>query len=199
MHLVMLTASVTNWLLETLDFTSAFLLGDKLEREVFLRLLLNVCPELQVWKLKRCIYGLNDAPCWWFWRVNHVCNNLKGIMSAYDNVLFLWHDATGNLMGILTMHKDDFIFCEKDTFQSNVISELKKISKVGTHKNGTFKFLGLCVNQTKDGIAIDQNLYTSSISLMDIKKWRSLRKKWVESREGRSKKRLADQMMWVAT
>ena len=37
--------------------------------------------------------------------------NLKGIVSAYDNALLLWHDATGNLMGILAMHIDDFVFC----------------------------------------------------------------------------------------
>ena len=43
-------------------------------------------------------------------------------MSAYDNPLFLWHDATGNLMGVLAMHG-------KDLFQKNVIAELKKIFK----------------------------------------------------------------------
>ena len=41
-------------------------------------------------------------------------------------MLFLWHDATGNLIGILAMHADDFIFCENDTFQRNMILELKK-------------------------------------------------------------------------
>ena len=38
----------------------------------------------------------------------------------------LWHDATGNLMGILAMHIDDFIFYGNYLFQKNVVSELKK-------------------------------------------------------------------------
>ena len=33
-------------------------------------------------------------------------------MGAYDNALFLRPDAIGNLMGILTMHVDNLIFCE---------------------------------------------------------------------------------------
>ena len=83
-----------------------------------------------------CTHGTKD---------NHELINLKGIMSAYDNVLFLWHDATGNLMGILAIYVEDFIFCGNYTFQRIVISELKRIFEVGTHENGVFKFWGLWV------------------------------------------------------
>ena len=34
MHIVMLTASVMQWWVESLDFTPAFLHGDKLERDI---------------------------------------------------------------------------------------------------------------------------------------------------------------------
>ena len=61
MRIVMLTTSVMKWRAENLDFTSAFLQGDKLKRNIFLRPPSGICPESQVWKLKRCIYGLNDA------------------------------------------------------------------------------------------------------------------------------------------
>ena len=71
----------------------------------------------------------------------------------------------GNLMGILAIHVDDFVFWDNDLFQKNVIAELKKIFQIETHENGTFKFWGLGVRQTKDGITINQNLYVSSLSL----------------------------------
>ena len=54
------------------------------------------------------------------------------------------------------------------------------------HESGTFKFLGLRVWQIKDGIIINQNLSVSSISPIDIKKGRSLRKKminWAKRRQ----------------
>ena len=149
--------------------------------------------------MKRHIYGLNDAPHSWYKRVNCELTNLKEIVSTYDNALFLWHDANGNLMGILAMHIDDFIFCGNDLFHKNVISELIKISKVGMHENGTFKFWVLSFKQTKDRIIIDQNLYASSISRIDIKKDRSLRKNDQLCQEKTELKKLTGQMMWVST
>ena len=137
-----------------LDFILVFLQGGMLEREVFLRPLPDICPELQVWKLKRCIYELNKASHSWYKRVNHELTNPKGIVGAYNNAMFLWHDATRNLMDILAMYVDDFIFCGNDTFHRNRISELKRIFQVGRHKNRTFKFWGLGVKQTKDEIKI---------------------------------------------
>ena len=71
-------------------------------------------------------------------------------MNAYDNALFRWHDVTGDLMGILAINVDDFIFCGNDFFQKNMIAELKKIFKIGIHESGTFQFLGLGVRETKD-------------------------------------------------
>ena len=71
--------------------------------------------------------------------------------------------ATGNSMDILIIHVDDFVFYRNDTFLRNVILELKRIFKVGTHENETFKFWVLGVKQTKDGITIDQKLYAPSI------------------------------------
>ena len=117
------------WQVETLDFTSMFLQGGKLERELFLRPPSVVWHRYESWK-----DGLNYVLCSWYKRVSHELTNLKEIVSAYDNALFLWHDATSNLIGILVMHVYDFIFCENYTFQRNVVSELKRIFKVGTQK-----------------------------------------------------------------
>ena len=48
-------------------------------------------------------------------------------------------------MGILVMHVNDFIFCGNYTFHRNVISELKRTFKIGTHEIGNFEFWGLGV------------------------------------------------------
>ena len=118
-------------------------------------------------------------------------------MTAYNNALFLWHDATGNLMGILAMHVYDFLFCGNDLFKKNEITGLKKIR---THERRTFEIFGLGFRQIKDGITIDQNLYVSFISPIDVKKLRSLRKNDKLSQEQKIElKRLTGQMMWVST
>ena len=68
MHLVFLTAASNKLEIKSLDIKAAFLQGDKIEIDVFLRPPGYVCPENEVWKLKRCIYGLNDAPRAWSWQ-----------------------------------------------------------------------------------------------------------------------------------
>ena len=85
-------------------------------------------------------------------RVNHELANLKGIVSAYDNALFLWHDATGYLMGILAMHVDDFVFCGNDLFQENEIAELKKYSKLDHMKVEHLNFGDLVLGKLKMGL-----------------------------------------------
>lgn len=200
MRMVMLTASIKNWMLQTIDFTSAFLQGGILERDVYLRPPSDVCPKSQVWKLKRCIYGLNDAPRAWYKRVTQALIELKGVASAYDNALFLWHDIKGNLTGILAMHVDDFVFCGNTEFERDVIATLKEKFKVGSHESGTFKYVGLNVNQQENGITVEQDLYVSSISPIEISKGRILRKNdELNEEEKHELKRLAGQMMWVST
>ena len=60
------TAAIMRWELHSLDITSAFLQGNTIERDVHLQ----PPPEYQekgmLWKLKRCIYGLKDAPRAWY-------------------------------------------------------------------------------------------------------------------------------------
>ena len=191
MCIVMVTASVMKRWVESLNFTSVFLHGDKLGREIFFWPPSDIWPKSLVWKLKRCIYGLNDAPRSWYKSVNHDLTNLKGIVNTYVNALFLWHDATGNLMRILAMHIDDFIFCGNYFFQKDVITELIKIFKVGMHENETIKFAGLGISQTEDGITIDQNLYISSISQKRCP-WCNgyRRRKWTRRHEFKSWARL---------
>ena len=54
----------------SLDITSAFLQGNNIEREVFARPLSEIMEERKIWKLPRCIYGLNDVPREWYIRVD---------------------------------------------------------------------------------------------------------------------------------
>ena len=47
----------------------------------------------------------------WYDRVVQELKNLNGKVSTYANAMFLWHDADGELEGILVSHVDDFVFC----------------------------------------------------------------------------------------
>ena len=199
LRLVWMVAGIMSWKVETLDFTAAFLQGDKIERDVYLRMPDDVCPSTHVWKLKRCIYGLNDAPRSWYKKVVSTLTGLKGVQSTFDNGLFMWH-RNMDLAGVIAVHVDDFTLCGNQAFKEDTIMKIKQLLKVGTHEFGTFKFLGLNVCQTKAGIRVDQNAYVSELKQIEVKKERAIRKDdEVTAKEKKELKRLAGQLLWVTT
>jgi hypothetical protein len=126
-RLVYLTAAINSWKLQSLDFTSAFLQGEQMNRSVYLRPPRDVCDKHEVWELKKCIYGLNDAPRSWYIKVKKALMQLGGTQSAYDSALFIWHNADGTVRGIIASHVDDFIYTGNKSFQSEVIENLKVV------------------------------------------------------------------------
>ena len=199
-RLVYLTSVIQSWQLQTIDITSAFLQGFPLEREVFLQPPEDVCTPDFCWKLHRCIYGLNDAPRKWYNKVHDVMLKLGGKVSVYDNALFLWHDGDNNLLGLLACHVDDFMFAGSDWFLSEVIGNVKKIFQVSSHQLSSFKFLGVNVNQTSQGITVDQNQYIPSIDPIKIVPNRSSMNNVELSHDEKSElKRLSGQMLWVSS
>ena len=62
----------------------------------------------KIWKLKRCIYGLYDAPREWYNQLSEKLKEFGGTISTYENSLFMWH-KDDVLEGIMTIHVDDLI------------------------------------------------------------------------------------------
>ena len=200
LRLVFIVGSIMCWEIQSIDISAAFLQGRKLEREVYLRPPSDICPRTEVWRLKRCIYGLNDAPRYWYERVKEVLIQLGGSISAYDSALFLWFDSDGTISGILVSHVDDFAFCGNQQFHKEVIGGLKEIFKVGTHEYGSFKYVGLEVCQGSEGIQVSQDAYIDTIMPIDISPSRRKERLNVLSQEERKDlKRLSGQMLWVSS
>ena len=83
-------ASTKKWKCHTLDVTAAYLQGNKIERDVFVK----PPPEFDngmIWKLKKTVYGLSDAARAWYLRVKEELLKLGVKISKYDSALFSWH------------------------------------------------------------------------------------------------------------
>ena len=150
--------------IQSLDISAAFLL---LMQDVFL----NVCNDSKLWKLKRCIYGLNDAPRAWYERVKKEFAILGAVMSVYDPALFFWYNGD-ELKGILTSHVDDFAYCGTTDFLESVVDKVKETFKISSQEQGSFKYLGLNVIQSEHCISIDQEKYIDSLQPVTINKHR---------------------------
>ena len=201
LRLVFIICSSMNWTLHSIDITAAFLQGEELERQVFLKPPRDVCPTSHVWLLKRCLYGLNDAPRAWYLKVKSTLLELGAILSVYDHCLFMWYDTQGRLIGVLVSHVDDFAFCGTEDFHSTVIEQLKLTLKVGSHEQQLFQYLGLQVEQDIHGVHVSQNDYIKSICPVkyNIRSRTNNDSSELTKDEVLDLKRLSGQLNWAAS
>ncbi len=71
LRLMLTIISTHDWQVNSLDVKSAFLQGDVIGRDVFLKPPAE-CKFDGLWKLKKTVYGLCDAPRAWYLRINHL-------------------------------------------------------------------------------------------------------------------------------
>ena len=200
LRLVLIVAATMNWELQSLDITAAFLQGNAMERDVFVRPPSGFEQSGMLWKLRRCLYGLKDAPRAWYKRVVDEFLSIEGKMSVYDDAMFIWHCKNGALAFILVTHVDDFIYCGKSEWVSKVIGHIRAVFRISNESQGAFRYTGLNVVQTKEGILVDQHNYIRSLESVDLSKQRLARKDEDLTTAERTRIRsLGGQLLWVTT
>ena len=201
LRMIFAVAASMKWRIHSMDISSAFLQGNKMDREVYVKPPKESNSSGKLWKLKRCLYGLVDAPREWYQRVAKEMIRLGGKKSLFDKCLFLWHSNEGNkLIGILVAHVDDFQYCGSESFQK-VIDNLKTTFKVSTQEQSKFKYIGVNVNQEEDmTIRIDQNEYCRQLEEIPIETPRKLQvNKPLSEEEKTHLKSAAGRIQWATS
>ena len=200
LRLLFTTAAIKTWELHSLDVTAAFLQGNEIQRDVFLQPPRDVCEKGKLWRLKRCIYGLTDAPRAWYEKVKTTLCSLGAKVSLYDNSFFLFHKQDGTLMGLVAVHVDDFVYCGSEELHSRVIETIKKKFSIKQIEKNSFKYVGLQVSQTEHEIRLNQDSYIKSIEEIQRDNQGDRKNKEELNQEERKKlKALGGQMLWVAS
>ena len=86
--------------------------------------------ERKIWKMQRCIYGLNDAPREWYNRVEQQLLKLEVRKNPYDEAMFQWNNIDGALYRSLVTHVDDCVYCSTLNWHKNVVEKLLCILKI---------------------------------------------------------------------
>ena len=197
-HILIALASSNQWNCHTVDVKSAYLQGDNIQRELYLRPPKEF-DDGNLWLLKKTVYGLCDAARAWYMRVKSELKLLSVKMCPLDNSLFSWYH-NGKLQGIICIYVDDFLWTGTELFNKLVIQKLKSKFLIGSSSSITFTYVGLSIKAYNDGITIDQNQYISSLTQIPIGKIRASEKKemLIES-EKKAYRTLVGQLNWVAT
>jgi hypothetical protein len=161
------------WVPSCIDITTAFLQGEPLNRDVYLQPPRGYAEDNVVWKLLKGVYGLSDAPRKWYLKVARTFRELKSQMVPFDQAFFYWLDDNGVLIGIITVHVDDFYWGGTEEFDKKIMAKIRKIFPVGKERRGDFIYCGLLHRTEELGggklrITLDQHTYVESIEKVDV-------------------------------
>ena len=194
-------ASTKQWPIEMIDIKSAFLQGEDIDREIFVKppTEAKVAKNL-VWKLRKVVYGLNDASRNWYFTIRETLLQLGCVQSSIDKALFMWRDSSNQLAGMFILHVDDFLYAGSQTFLETVVKKVCEIYKVGSKGTDIFRYIGLEISTNQTETTLSQQRYIDSIKEIPISSAQKLRKHdKVTSEEEKLLRTAIGQLNWVAT
>ena len=165
LRLFLAVAANENWRIRSTDIQSAFLQGKVLERDVYMTPPKEAgVRKGMLWKLKHCLYGLNDAARKFYLSVEECLLQAGCGKSKLDPALFYYH-IDDKLCGMIACHVDDFAHVGNEIFHQNVLKKVYARFIVSSIEDGAFKYIGFHLKQSHNGsIILDQDEYVSDIS-----------------------------------
>ena len=198
-RIILLIIASMEWKLHSIDYKTAFLQGKEIERDVFLRPPTEFRKKDVIWKLKKTVYGLADAPRVWFLRLKEEVMKLGARVSSFDNGVFYWHSERG-LEGVMASFVDDQLWGGTHNFEEKVIKELRRTFDISCEHDSAFKYVGIELSQGDDySICINQNKYIEGILPIELHKERKLQKDAeLTMSEKRQFRGLIGQLNWIS-
>ena len=161
LRILLAITATFGWSCNTIDIKAAFLQGNQIERNVHLKPPKEANSDGKLWRLRKCVYGLNDASRSWYFSVCDELTKLGCTQSQIDPALFYCH-VDNILAGLFIMHVDDFIWSGTNMFKQ-IMEKLQSKFKIGRQEHGVFKYLGLDLKQDNGEIILDQHSYIKNI------------------------------------
>lgn len=183
------------WKCQMLDVKTAFLQGKQLERDIYIK------PPTEaettcLWKLNKCVYGLNEASRYWYNRVKEELTKIGLEKSRYDEALFYWRHE-GRCEGVLAIHVDDFLYGGSPKFEK-LMEKIKTIFTVGSQETAPMKYLGMNIDESDDEISFSQDSYIDSSDEIDLQDKKD-KSRILNAKEQSSFRTICGQLNWIST
>ena len=183
---------------KSFDISAAFLQGEEIERQVYLR----PPPEANcdgLWSLNKTVYGLGDASRKFYLKARKELLKLHCEMSSIDPAVFYWR-KNGIVEGVFVTHVDDFFYGGTDAFLKEVVCPLKAVFHLSSEHSQSFKYVGFEVCQEDECITFSQNEYISEIKpIMITKEREAMKEASLSEAEQKEMRRRCGQLNWLIT
>ena len=151
-----------------------------------------------LWKLRKVVYGLNDASRIWFFTVRKELLSSNCIQSTIDKAIFRWYENS-KLAGLFVLHVDDFFYAGTKSFITNVIDKICLKFQIGSQGTNCFKYIGLEITHDNDSITLAQNEYSILVNEIPITITRMMHKRdEVSCLEKKQLRSLIGKLNWIA-
>ena len=147
-----------NWTMCSADVQAAFLQAVRLDREIFVKPVVEADNPGLLWKLKKPMYGLEDSGRLWYITITDFLKSRNCQMLVTDLACLYWH-KDGILHGMITIHVDDIQYCGSPDFEEAVIKPMLEKFKFGMIQKGEFRCLGWDLHQYETHLTVDQIAY----------------------------------------
>ena len=144
---------------EVLTLEPLFLQAKGLDREVYMEPPTDVKKEGKIWKLKKPLYGLNDASRKFWLKVREVFDECKLRILDGDEAFYFRHDENGNLEGMVSSHVDDFILAGTDRFLEEITKKIAEKLEISKLEDNEFRFTGMDVKKEGEVIIVSMEDY----------------------------------------
>ena len=196
LRVLMCILAAKRWTLNSMVIKSAYLPGIPINKELYM-----VPPKeadtKNLWKLKKCVYGLSDAGCHWHLKVVQELKALGASQLKLDIAVFAWHDPNGVCCGIMATHVDDFVYGGTVELINSVIPQLRSIIQVSSEESDGMKYVCLSIRQNARSISFSTDAYC--FSLGEISDLGPDRHRPLSEQEVKLLRHLSGQLNWIAT
>ena len=197
LRLMFTVVASNSWKCNSIDIKAAFLQGNKIERDIFVK------PPKEfysgsIWKLKKNVYGLNDAARAWYFRMKDFLLSLNMKACSVDPAVFYYlFDA--KIEGIICIHVDDIFWAGTSRFSEHVIKSIHVEFRVGSESAGTFKYIGLEIEGRVSSIVLSQHDYVNNLKEVSLSAERKMcRSSSLGTRELEEYRGVVGQLIWLA-
>ena len=201
MRIVLMIVATNGWTLHAIDVKSAFLQGKQINHILYLKPPPEAHTENKLWRLKKCVYGLNDAARMWYFSVREKLEELGCVRSSVDYGVFMWYEGE-KLAELIEIHVDDFLWAGNSSFEKCVIVPLSSAFHIGSHSCSEFEHLGLHISQKKEinMIELHQIEYIEQILPIHVSCDRqSNKKEFCTKEESFQFRQLVGKLNWIAS
>ena len=129
----------------------------------------DIRKEGYVWKLKKPLYGLNDASRKFWLRVKELFAALGLQRLEGDEAVYYRKDKDGELEGMVSTCVDDFDLAGTKSFVGKVTKEISNNLDVSKVEDDKFRYIGIDIKKVENGIEISMDEYAESLEEIKIR------------------------------